>query len=159
MAQRDRDETGHARNARPRDAYGRPLPYGAAGVERVPDDLTVTPGQALEQAQRFLDTGRPFNGHEVLEAAWKSTTGPERDLWQGLAQIAVGLTHAQRGNATGAQALLDRGADRVARFADDPPHGIDAAGVIAAARALATRITATGTADLAPADLTVRLQG
>ena len=28
----------------------------------------------------------------------ESGPGAERDLWQGLAQIAVGLTHAQRGN-------------------------------------------------------------
>ena len=28
---RDRDAEGRARNARPRDALGRPLPYGAVG--------------------------------------------------------------------------------------------------------------------------------
>ena len=61
---------------------------------------------------------RPFHAHEVLEAAWKSGPAQERDLWQGLAQIAVGLTHARRGNARGAVALLRRGAERV-RAAQD----------------------------------------
>ncbi|MYW74515.1 DUF309 domain-containing protein, partial [Pseudonocardia sp. SID8383] len=32
---RDRDDRGRARNARPRDAAGRPLPHGAPGVGRV----------------------------------------------------------------------------------------------------------------------------
>ena len=46
-------------------------------------------------------------------------------MWRGLAQIAVGLTHARRGNARGAVTLLRRGAAGVRGFAGDPP-GIDA---------------------------------
>ena len=66
----------------------------------------------------------------MLEASWKAAPPAERDLWQGLAQVAVGLTHAQRGNARGAAALLRRGAERVAGYAGEPPpHGIDAARV------------------------------
>ncbi|MCZ9345950.1 DUF309 domain-containing protein, partial [Streptomyces sp. TRM76130] len=34
---RDRDDEGRARNARPRDGLGRPLPYGADGVPRQPE--------------------------------------------------------------------------------------------------------------------------
>src|SRR5579859_2490779 len=111
---RDRDAAGRPRNARPRDASGRPLPRGAVGEPRVPDDLVLAPEQALGLAQRYLDEGRPFQAHEVLEASWRSAPAAERDLWQGLAQVAVGLTHAQRGNARGAAALLRRGADRIA---------------------------------------------
>jgi len=36
--------------------------------------------------------------------ASQAAPAPERDLWQGLAQIAVGLTHALRGNARGKSA-------------------------------------------------------
>jgi hypothetical protein len=36
---RDRDPAGRPRNARPRDAFGRPLPRGETGEERIPDDL------------------------------------------------------------------------------------------------------------------------
>ncbi|MEV6930519.1 DUF309 domain-containing protein [Dactylosporangium sp. NPDC051485] len=130
-AQRDRDETGRARNARPRDALGRPLPRGAQGVPTMPDDLSVTPAEALEQAQRLLDEGRPFHAHEVLEAAWKAAPEPERELWRGLAQLAVGLTHARRGNAAGAARLLERAALRIAAYRDAPPHGVDVAGLVA----------------------------
>jgi len=152
---RDRDAAGRARNARPRDALGRPLPRGATGDERIPDDLVLPPTQALQLAQELLDSERPFHAHEVLEASWKSAPARERDLWQGLAQIAVGLTHARRGNARGAAALLRRGADRVARYAGSPPHGIDAAGVCRAAREMAARIDRDGAGAAGP--LTARL--
>jgi uncharacterized protein len=87
-------------------------------------------------AQTYLDNGRPFHSHEVLEALWKTQPASERDLWQGLAQIAVGLTHAMRGNTVGATTLLRRGAARVANYTGDT-HGIDIAGVLAWAEALA----------------------
>jgi hypothetical protein len=152
---RDRDAAGRARNARPRDALGRPLPRGAAGDERIPDDLTLPPAQALGLAQQLLDEGRPFHAHEVLEASWKAAPPAERDLWQGLAQIAVGLTHARRGNAHGAAALLRRGADRVAGYAGSAPHGVDAAAVCQVAREMAARIETEGLAGAGR--MTVRL--
>lgn len=155
---RDRDVTGRPRNARPRDASGRPLPRGATGEPRVPDDLILAPEQALGLAQRFLDEGRPFQAHEVLEASWKSAPAGERDLWQGLAQIAVGLTHAQRGNATGAAALLRRGADRVRGYipARVRPHGIDVAGIVQTADALAANVERDGVTGVSPGALRLR---
>src|SRR5664279_3897685 len=90
---RDRDPAGRARNARPRDGLGRPLPRGApSGMERVPDKLDMAIPEAVALAQRYLDAGQPFHAHEVLELLWKTGPEGERDLWQGLAQIAVGLT-------------------------------------------------------------------
>jgi uncharacterized protein len=141
---RDRDHTGRPRNARPRDALGRPLARDAPGEDRVPDDLLLPPAAALALAQRLLDSGRPFHAHEVLEASWKSAPPAERELWRGLAQVAVGLTHAQRGNARGAAALLRRGGQAIGGYAAAAPHGIDAAGVARACAALAARIDADG---------------
>ncbi len=100
-AGRDRDAAGRPRNARPRDATGRPLPHGATGVERVPEDLVLTPDESVSEAQRLLDDGLPFAAHEVLEGAWKAAPDDERELWRALAQLAVGLTHAQRGTFGG----------------------------------------------------------
>jgi hypothetical protein len=93
MAERDRDESGRPRSARPRDAFGRPLPQGVEGIARIPDDLELPPAESLAYAQDLLDQGLAFNAHEVLEAAWKNGPDDERMLWQGLAQLAVGLTH------------------------------------------------------------------
>jgi hypothetical protein len=139
--ERDRDAVGRARNARPRDGLGRPLPRGSsAGSERVPDELHMSLDDTVKLAQHYLDSGHPFHAHEVLEALWKTQPATERDLWQGLAQIAVGLTHAMRGNTVGATTLLRRGAGRVAIYVGDT-HGIDIAGVIAWAEDLAATPT------------------
>ena len=136
---RDRDPSGRARSNRPRDGLGRPMPRDAAdeGVDRVPDDLVLPPLESLAEAQRLLDAGRPFHAHEVLEGTWKAAPEHERELWQGLAQLAVGLTHRARGNPVGAAGLLERGATRVAAYAGEAPYGIDVGGLVSAARAIA----------------------
>ena len=113
---RDRDSEGRARQARPRDALGRPLPYGAPGVEPVSED-PLPPEEALVTARHLIDVGRPFAAHEVLEARWKAGPAEEGDLWQGLAQVCVALTHDARGNRLGAERLYERAADRLTAFA------------------------------------------
>lgn len=125
---RDRDAEGRARNARPRDASGRPLPRGAQGIERPEEDEPLPPDEAFARAQEFLDDDRPFDAHDVLEAAWKAAPTDERLLWKGLAQLAVGLTHEQRGNPRGASSLLRRGAETIAEAPDAAVrHGVDLA--------------------------------
>src|SRR5947209_7444569 len=135
MDDRARDAAGRPRNPRPRDAAGRPLPMGADGVERIPDDFVLPPDEALTEAQRLIDDGRPFHAHEVLEGSWKTSPPPERALWRALAQLAVGLTHLQRGNATGAVTLLRRAVTGLEGY--DDPYGVDVAGLRATAGALA----------------------
>lgn len=127
-------------------------------MDRVPEGLTLAPAEALREAQRLLDEGLPFQAHEVLEGTWKATDGPERALWQGLAQLAVGLTHAQRGNATGAAALLARGAERIEPYAADPPHRVDVAGLVSFAVKLAERISGAGLSSVTDADRRPRLR-
>jgi hypothetical protein len=113
---RDRDTEGRARQARPRDALGRPLPYGAEGVDPVSEE-PLPPEDALAAARALVEAGRPFAAHEVLEARWKAGPIEERDLWQGLAQVCVAITHAARGNQVGADRLFDRAAERLESFA------------------------------------------
>jgi predicted metal-dependent hydrolase len=136
MAERDRDESGRARNARPRDALGRLLPPGSKGVPRIPDDLELSPSESLAYAQDLLDQGLAFNAHEVLEAAWKNGPHNERPLWQGLAQLAVGITHVQRGNRDGAATLLQRGTNRLGKVDHPATHCVDIDGLVGWAAAL-----------------------
>jgi hypothetical protein len=145
---RDRDAAGRPRNARPRDGLGRPLGRPAPGTSPDPSitGKALPPARALARAQQLLDAGRPFHAHEVLEDSWKAAPAGERELWRGLAQLAVGITHARRGNARGAVTLLRRGAAAVAGYAGDCPHEVDAAGLAAAARAIAGHIEAGGLA-------------
>ena len=87
-------------------------------------------------ARTLVEGGRPFAAHEVLEARWKAGPEAERDLWQGLAQICVGLTHVARGNSVGGLRLLDRGATRLEeyRVGGGPAYGLDLAAIVAYAR-------------------------
>ncbi|MEU5461362.1 DUF309 domain-containing protein [Streptomyces althioticus] len=142
-AGRDRDDEGRARNARPRDGLGRPLPYGEEGVPHQPEGVVRPPEESVAEAQRLLDEGKPFHAHEVFEDAWKSGPEEERELWRGLAQMAVGLTHAARGNVTGGARLLRRGAGAAEAWAAGGglrPHGIDLPSVIGWARELAADV-------------------
>ncbi|GIH25987.1 hypothetical protein Aph01nite_42970 [Acrocarpospora phusangensis] len=139
MSPRDRDESGRARNARPRDEFGRPLPRGAQGVPRVPDDYAPSAAEAIAEAALLLDAGRPFHAHEVFEGRWKCCPQAERELWQGLAQICVGLTHLQRDNPRGATALLERGRARIRSYGSRPAYGIDTEAATTAATIEALR--------------------
>jgi hypothetical protein len=139
VTDRDRDRAGRPRQDRPRDALGRPLPYGSAGVEPVSED-PLPAAETLDRARELLALGRPFAAHEVLEARWKAGPDEERALWQGLAQVCVGLTHEARGNPTGAVTLFERGAANLEDHdaGDGPTYGLDLASVIACARSRAT---------------------
>ena len=125
-ADRDRDAAGRARQARPRDRLGRPLPYGSEGVEPVSEE-PLPPLATVAAARRLLDEGRPFSAHEVYEARWKAGPAQERELWQGLAQLCVAITHAERGNQVGALRLLGRARRRLAAYAASggPTYGMD----------------------------------
>jgi hypothetical protein len=132
---RDRDASRRPRQARPRDALGRPLPYGSAGVEPVSEE-PLPPEQTLVSAKSLVEAGRPFAAHEVLEARWKAGPAEERNLWQGLAQICVGLTHAARGNSVGALRLFERGTARLEEYGSGkgPTYGLDLSAVVNCAR-------------------------
>jgi hypothetical protein len=171
MTDRDRDAAGRARNARPRDGLGRPLSFEQAdsAMATMPDDLVLDGWAAARLGDELLRAGRPFHAHEVFEASWKSGPPAERELWQGLAQLAVGLTHAHRGNARGAVTLLRRGTARVRAYCGAAPdagagaggagavYGMDLPGVLAACDELAARIERQGLAGIPVADLCPRL--
>ncbi len=99
------------------------------------------PEESVAEAQALLDAGQPFHAHEVFEDAWKSGPESERGLWQGLAQLAVGLTHSARGNTKGGARLLLRGAGAIddwsARAGQERPYGIGVAELVSWAEALA----------------------
>ena len=132
---RDRNEEGRAQQARPRDALGRPLPYDATGVEPI-SEVPLPPQETLSYARSLLGEGRPFAAHEALEVRWKSCPDEERELWQGLAQLCVGLTHHARGNALGASRLVERAAGHLQAYAQTagPTYGLDLAALIRCAQ-------------------------
>jgi hypothetical protein len=129
--ERDRDAEGRARQARPRDRLGRPLPYGSVGVEPV-SEQALPPVDTIAAAHELLAEGRPFSAHEVYEARWKAGPAEERELWQGLAQLCVGITHAERGNRIGALRLIGRARRRLETYAatGGPAYGLQLSQII-----------------------------
>ena len=97
----------------------------------------MSPSETLETAHELLVAGRPFSAHEVYEARWKAGPAAERDLWQGLAQLCVGVTHAERGNRTGALRLIGRSRERLEAYAatGGSSYGMDLREVIGWIRA------------------------
>jgi hypothetical protein len=122
------------RNARPRDELGRPQAFGAAG-EPTRDEPPLPPVEALAAADRLFAAGRPFAAHEVLEAVWKVAAPAERDFWRGVAQVAVAVTHARRGNRKGAAALAQRASDNLGGYATAAPYGVDITALLGWCRA------------------------
>jgi hypothetical protein len=116
------------------------LPRGLPGVPTTPDDLVLSPAESLREAERLLAADRPFHAHEVLEGAWKACDDDTRELWKGLAQLAVGITHARRGNGVGAVRLLTRAADRIEPYATTAPYGVAVDALTSWARALTSQI-------------------
>jgi uncharacterized protein len=89
----------------------------------------------------LLREGRPFAAHEVFEVRWKTGPSEERELWQGLAQLCVGLTHHARGNSVGAVRLIERAAGRLQRYdaTAAPTYGLRLHDVVECARRRVTR--------------------
>jgi len=89
---------------------------------RRPAATAATPavriGAALFNARLF------FECHEWFEAVWKATTGPRRDLYQGIVQAAAAFYHFEKGNAHGCATLMRKARARLAPY---PSHvaGVD----------------------------------
>ncbi len=114
----------------------------------------MPPAETLVYAQDLLDRGLAFNAHEVLEAAWKNGPDDEKKLWQALAQLAVGITHIQRGNGKGAASVLRRASAGLA-LDDKAPYAIDVAGLVKYAGVLIDDLAAG--AEVTPDRLSPRL--
>ena len=146
--ERDRNAEGRPENARPRDRFGAPLPRGyddELAHREEPAEVVATLDEALARAVELFDEQRFFEAHEFFEYVWKSdeVADADRDFWKGVTQVAVGCTHTQRGNASGAITLLERATTYMAPY---PPryHGVAADALAAAALRLAQEVRRHG---------------
>ncbi len=74
----------------------------------------------LLEGARFFNLGRFFESHEVWESLWHEVEGKERQLLQGLIQLAAAYHHLSRNNRAGARYLYARGRARLVPWA--PRH-------------------------------------
>lgn len=112
------------KNERPRDEYGRPLPWGAESRLRLLDYDALPLEEDHRLACEYLNARESFSAHEAWESAWRHAKGTEdEEFFKGLSQIGAGYTHYLRGNPTGAVTLLERGRGRVLAYPDGH-HGV-----------------------------------
>ncbi|MFO7959656.1 MAG: DUF309 domain-containing protein [Nitriliruptoraceae bacterium] len=127
---RDRRDDGRPEQARPRDRTGRPLPYGTTGVPLTEEHDPRDVEDALTLGIRLWGEQRYFEAHECLEHVWHAAPLEDADLWQSVIQIAVAGVHLQRGNPSGARALLVRSAERFSGY-PEVHRGIDVVAAVA----------------------------
>lgn len=80
----------------------------------------------FELGIKLFNEGHFFDCHEVLEDFWKQESEPDRQLTQGIIQVAVAYYHLGRGNRMGALKLFKRGRQRILGF-DKSSRGLDLA--------------------------------
>ena len=142
--------TTRSKPERPRDALGRPKPWGATNQLDMPDFDAHSMEENHELGRAYAEQGDWFPAHEAWETAWKQSKGTgDEELFKGLSQMGAGYVHLLRGNRHGAVALLSRAARRVSGY---PPGSCGVATADLAAR-LETDIARIEAGDLVPGPL------
>lgn len=60
----------------------------------------------LVRGLALFDQGEYFAAHEVLEDLWRAAPRGEKNVWQGLVQLAVAFHHHKMGNIVGAHSVM-----------------------------------------------------
>lgn len=99
---------------RPRDEFGRPLPWGSESRIALLDFDSLPLAQNHELAIEYFNQEQFFSAHEAWEAAWRQARGGgDEQFYNGLAKLGAGLTHIQRGNSYGARTLIGKAIERI----------------------------------------------
>lgn len=102
---------------RPRDALGRPQPWGSPNLLEMEDFDSHTRDENHRFALGHFNAGRYFPAHEAWETAWKQSRDTnDSEFFKGLSQLGAGYVHLLRGNAHGAETLLRRAALRIGLY-------------------------------------------
>jgi len=63
-----------------------------------------------------FNAGEFYDCHETLESVWRRQAETDRELTQGIIQVAVAYYHLSRGNHVGALKLFERAKPRLKKF-------------------------------------------
>ncbi|MGD1873613.1 MAG: DUF309 domain-containing protein [Mastigocoleus sp.] len=77
--------------------------------------METIPLEFWEGVEQF-NTGDFYACHDTLEALWMEASEPDKQFYQGVLQIAVGLYHLGNENIRGAAILLGEGSNRLRRY-------------------------------------------
>ena len=70
----------------------------------------------FEIGMKLFNSCQWYKSHDVFEEIWHETGGPERQLLQGILQVAVAQVHLENNNVNGATILYGEALGRLKRF-------------------------------------------
>ena len=69
----------------------------------------------FEIGMNLFNSCQWYKSHDVFEEIWHETDGPERQVLQGILQVAVAQVHLENGNINGATILYGEALGRLRR--------------------------------------------
>ena len=79
------------------------------------DDLFINDSR-FKIGMKLFNSCQWYKSHDVFEEIWHETGGPERQLIQGILQVAVAQVHLDNNNLNGATILYGEALGRLKRF-------------------------------------------
>ena len=79
------------------------------------DDLFINDAR-FGNGMKLFNSCQWYKSHDVFEEIWHETGGPERQLIQGILQVAVAQVHLENSNLNGATILYGEALGRLKRF-------------------------------------------
>jgi len=79
------------------------------------DDLFINDSR-FELGMKLFNSCQWYKSHDVFEEIWHETGGTERQLIQGILQVAVAQVHLENSNLNGATILYGEALGRLKRF-------------------------------------------
>ena len=70
----------------------------------------------FEIGMKLFNSCQWYKSHDVFEELWYETGGPERQLLQGILQVAVAQVHLENSNINGATILYGEALGRLKKF-------------------------------------------
>ena len=79
------------------------------------EDKSFVDDARFEIGMKLFNSCEWYKSHDVFEEIWHETNGSERQLLQGILQVAVAQVHLENGNKNGATILYGEALGRLKR--------------------------------------------
>ena len=79
------------------------------------DDLFINDSR-FEIGMKLFNSCQWYKSHDVFEEIWHETGGPDRQLLQGILQVAVAQVHLENSNINGATILYGEALGRLKKY-------------------------------------------
>ena len=79
-------------------------------------DYSFINDSRFQIGMKLFNSCQWYKSHDVFEEIWHETGGPERQLLQGILQVAVAQVHLENNNVNGATILYGEALGRLKKF-------------------------------------------